>query len=165
MRCDGGLVEVAVDNCPGNVVVSGRLADLERVAEAARALGATDVVPLEVSAPFHSSLLLPAARMLRHALEGVELRPPNVLFYANVSAELSSDPDRIRDDLVRQVFLPLRWRETLERILGGCDRIIQVGPGRALVGHVRRIERTAACVAVDTEQDWQALLGETTPGR
>lgn len=154
----GGRVEVAADNCPGNIVVSGDAEALRRAEGIARGLGCHDVVPLAVSAPFHSSLLVPAAGALRDALVDVEIRPPEVEFIANVTATPVNDPGHIRSNLIRQVFMPLAWRRSLIWILESSAEAVQVGPGRALLGHVKRLRRRFPVRAVDEAQDLDALL-------
>ena len=155
----GGLVQVAGENCPGNVTVSGSRDAVARAEALAGDLGLR-AVALEVSAPFHCSLLVPAAAPLAEALADVELVPPGPEFWPNVTGEPESDPDAIRAHLVRQVFLPLQWRRTLEGIVGRVRRIVQVGPGRALLGHVKRVQRRFPVLATDAERDLEALLAE-----
>ena len=154
----GGLLQVAGENCPGNVVVSGDRETASRAEAIARDLGAHSVVPLEVSAPFHCARLVPAAAPLAEALAAVELRPPALAFYPNVTGIQEADPEKIRAGLVRQVFMPLRWRETLEALLPTVARAVQVGPGRALLGHVKRVQRRFSCLATDEPRDLEALL-------
>ncbi len=156
----GGQVNIAADNCPGNIVISGDSAALRRAEGIARALEVHDVVPLAVSAPFHSSLLVPAADDLRRALAEVELKPPEMEFVANVTGTPIADPAHIRTNLIRQVFMPLAWRRSLIWILETSDRVVQVGPGRALLGHVKRLRRRFPVKAADEVQDLDALLAE-----
>ncbi len=160
----GGRVEVAADNCPGNIVISGDSAALRRAEGIARSLECHDVIALAVSAPFHSSLLLPAADGLREALAEVELRPPRVEFVANVTGTPINDPGHIRTNLIRQVFMPLAWRSSLIWILESVDRVVQVGPGRALLGHVKRLRRRFPVRAADELQDLDVLLAEAEAG-
>lgn len=155
----GGRVEVAADNCPGNIVVSGDNEALNRAEGIARGLGVHDVIPLAVSAPFHCSLLVPAADDLRRALAEVQLRAPNVEFVANVTGAPVADPEQIRTNLIRQVFMPIAWRRSLIWLLEVADRAVQVGPGRALLGHVKRLRRRFPVLAADEAQDLEVLLG------
>lgn len=156
----GGRVEIAADNCPGNIVVSGDTEALRRADGIARGLQCHDVIPLSVSAPFHSSLLVPAADALRQALADIDLRPPQIEFVGNVTATTVHDPAHIRSNLIRQVFMPLAWRRSLIWILESSDRVVQVGPGRSLLGHVKRLRRRFPVMAADERQDLEALLGE-----
>ena len=160
---EGGRVEIAADNCPGNVVISGSLRDLRRAGQLARGLDVHDAVPLAVSAPFHSAALVPAAEALAETLAATPLAPPRIAFFANVTALPMADPDRIRDNLVRQVFMPLRWRQSVERILAVVDRVVQVGPGRALLGHVKRIQRRFPVFASEDVGDRDRLLSAEGP--
>ena len=163
VRAGGGLVEIAADNCPGNVVVSGRSSDLPQLEALARELDAMDVLSLAVSAPFHSSMLLPASRELRGVLADVPLAKPEFSFFANVTALPMADPERIRENLVRQVFMPLRWRQSLERMVPMVKRMVQVGPGRALLGHLKRLNRRFPALAVETAADLEALIEVAAP--
>ena len=160
----GGRVEVAADNCPGNIVVSGDNEALRRAEGIARALECHDVIPLAVSAPFHSSMLVSAADDLREALADVEVRAPQVEFIANVTGAPVNDPGHIRSNLIRQVFMPLAWRRSLIWILESAGSAVQVGPGRALLGHVKRLRRRFPVRAADEQQDLDALIAEAAAG-
>jgi [acyl-carrier-protein] S-malonyltransferase len=135
----GSPVELANLNAPGQLIVSGARDAIERLSEVARAVGARRVLPLNVGGPFHSSSMRPAAEPLAKALAAVEFRPARVPVVLNASAEPSTDPERLRDELRVQVYSPVRWVETLERLAGlGCDRFLEVGPGSVLTGLVKR---------------------------
>jgi len=154
-----GVCETANDNAPGQVVVSGVLAAVERAVAIAGEKGARKCVMLPVSAPFHCSLLAPAAAVMREALEAVEIAAPVVPLVANVTAEPVQDADGIRRLLVEQVTSTVRWRESVlamkER---GVDTLVEVGAGKVLTGLARRIERDLAATAVGTPEEIEALL-------
>src|SRR5690606_38462651 len=129
-------------NAPAQVVIAGHTAAVERACERARAAGAKRAVSLPVSAPFHSRLLEPAAAVLAQALAGVALAAPAIPLINNVDVARPADPDAIRDALVRQALLPVRWVETIQAMKrDGVTHIVECGPGKVLAGLVKRIDR------------------------
>ena len=147
----GEVVEAANDNDPGQVVVSGHRAAVERAAEIARDRGAKRAVLLPVSAPFHCALMEPAARAMAEALDDVDLRDPVVPLIANVEAGPVSDAGTIRALLVEQVTGAVRWRESVARMAAdGVTEVWEIGAGKALSGMVRRIDRSLATRQVGT---------------
>ncbi len=141
----GEVCEAANDNDPGQVVVSGHRAAVERALEIARAHGAKRAMLLPVSAPFHCALMAPAADAMAEALAGVAIRDPAVPVIANVTAEPATSADAIRDLLVRQVTGAVRWRESVERMASdGVAEVWEIGAGKALSGMVRRIDKSLA---------------------
>lgn len=152
------VCEAANDNDPAQVVVSGHLGAVERAVEIAKSKGAKRAVMLPVSAPFHCALMAPAATVMADALAGVEIAAPKVPVVANVVASPVDDPEIIRDLLVKQVTGAVRWRESVQMMVGaGVDAFWEVGAGKALAGMIRRIERSAATKAVGTPEDVAAL--------
>ncbi|MDV7142883.1 ACP S-malonyltransferase [Tropicimonas sp. TH_r6] len=150
----GDVCAAANDNDPAQVVVSGTKAAVERAVEIAKGKGAKRAVLLPVSAPFHCALMAPAADVMAEALAGVEIAVPKVPVVANVRAEAVSDPDEIRKLLVEQVTSAVRWRESVAWMAGqGVDEIWEIGAGKALVGMVRRIDRSVAIRNVGTPED------------
>jgi [acyl-carrier-protein] S-malonyltransferase len=137
----GLVVEGANYNCPGQVVVSGHIPAVERVMEKV-AEGGGKAVKLSVTAPFHSELLKPAGDMLAGALASVELLGARVPVVANVTADYATDAPAIRDLLIRQVYSPVRWEDSVRRMIAdGVDLFIEVGPSRALSGFMKKIDR------------------------
>jgi [acyl-carrier-protein] S-malonyltransferase len=148
------VCQAANDNDPGQVVVSGHKAAVERAVEIAKEKGAKRAVLLPVSAPFHCALMEPAAAVMAEALEHVHFDPPAVPLVANVRATAISDPATIRSLLVEQVTGSVRWRESVAYMAGqGVTEIWEIGAGKALAGMVRRIERSITCKAVGTPED------------
>jgi [acyl-carrier-protein] S-malonyltransferase len=136
---DGSSVEVANLNAPGNIIVSGARDALDRLAQSAKTAGARRVLPLNVGGPFHSAYMRPAASAVSSALEGLELHAARVPVVANASARPVQSPAELQEELAVQVYSPVRWIETLNRLAGmGCDRFLEVGPGDVLTGLVRR---------------------------
>ena len=153
----GEVCAAANDNDPGQVVVSGHKAAVERAVDLAKEAGAKRAVLLPVSAPFHCALMAPAAEAMADALGSVTINAPVVPVVANVRAEAVSDPEAIRALLVEQITGAVRWRESVNWMVGqGVDDFWEVGAGKALIGMVRRIERSAATRAVGSAADVQA---------
>jgi [acyl-carrier-protein] S-malonyltransferase len=150
----------ANDNAPGQVVVSGHKAAIERAVEIAKARGARRAVLLPVSAPFHCPLMQPAAQAMERALGDAELNGPVVPLYANVTAAPTDDPDEIRQLLVEQVTGMVRWRESVAAMAeAGVSHFIEVG-GKVLGPMVKRIAPDARTSSVVSPDDVEALLQE-----
>ena len=150
----GGVCQAANDNDPAQVVISGTRAAVERAVALAKGRGARRAILLPVSAPFHSALMRPAAEAMAEALAGVDLRAPCVPLIANVTAAPVSDPDAIRELLVRQVTGSVRWRESVLAMAAlGVTEAWEVGAGRALSGMIRRTAPAIATRAVGTPEE------------
>ncbi|MEL7466076.1 MAG: ACP S-malonyltransferase [Pseudomonadota bacterium] len=150
----GDVCQAANDNDPGQVVVSGHKAAVERAVELAKDKGAKRAVMLPVSAPFHCALMQPAADRMAEALAEVEIKVPAAPVVANVLAEGAFDPGQIRDLLVKQVTGSVRWRESVSWMAGqGVTGLAEIGAGKALSGMARRINRDLTCVAVNGAGD------------
>jgi [acyl-carrier-protein] S-malonyltransferase len=157
----GEVCAAANDNDPGQVVVSGHKAAVERAVDLAKEAGAKRAVLLPVSAPFHCALMAPAAEAMADALGSVTINAPVVPVVANVRAEAVRAPETIRALLVEQITGAVRWRESVNWMVGqGVDDFWEVGAGKALIGMVRRIERSAATRAVGSAADVQAAMQE-----
>jgi len=136
----GGEVQAVNFNAPGQVVIAGEKAAVERAVEACKAMGAKRAMPLPVSAPFHSSLMRPAAQKLKGYLAGVALSAPGIAVVNNVDVAVVNEPEKIKDALVRQAAAPVRWVETIQKMRQmGVTHIIECGPGKVLAGMTRRI--------------------------
>ena len=154
----GQVCEAANDNAPGQVVVSGDRAAVERAVKIAGEKGAKRAILLPVSAPFHCALMAPAAVAMAEALAAVEMKAPAVPVVSNVKAEGVSEPAEIRDLLVRQVTGAVRWREgALWMAAQGVDTLIEAGAGKVLTGLARRIDKGLTGVAVNEPADAEAL--------
>ena len=155
----GEAVQAVNFNAPGQVVIVGHASAVARAIEACKAKGAKRAMPLPVSAPFHSSLMQPAAARLRDALERVVLSTPVIPLINNVDVGEETDPARIRDALVRQAAAPVRWVETVRRMAQlGATQILECGPGRVLAGLVKRIDGTLRGVALTDRQSLEQAL-------
>lgn len=145
----GETVEAANFNDPGQTVISGSKAAVEKACELLKAAGAKRTLPLPVSAPFHSSLMRPAATKLQAALQDLELLPPQIPVINNIDVAVESSADRIRDALYRQAFGPVRWVECVQAMRAmGLDVLVECGPGKVLAGMVKRIDPTLTGLAV-----------------
>ena len=154
----GEICEAANDNDPGQVVVSGHKAAVERALDIAKAKGAKRAILLPVSAPFHCSLMAPAADVMAKALDSVAINPPVVGLVANVLADVVTDPAEIRRLLVAQVTGSVRWRESVAFMAAqGVTDIYEIGAGKALSGMVKRINRDLTASAVGTPEDVVAM--------
>lgn len=150
----GDICEAANDNGGGQVVISGAKAAIERALEIAKAHGARRAVLLPVSAPFHCSLMKPAADAMAEALATVTIKAPVVPLVANVTAEAGSDPDAIRANLVKQVTGTVRWRESIEAMAkSGISLFVEVGSGKVLSGLVKRIAAEAEGISAGAPDD------------
>jgi len=159
----GEVVEPVNFNAPLQVVIAGHKAAVERACQAAKELGAKRAMPLPVSAPFHSSLLRPAGERLAQALAQIPIRPPAVALVNNVDVAVESDPDRIRDALVRQAYSPVRWVEVVRKLRSmGATRIIEFGPGKVLAGLIGRIDKSIPVSAVYDQASLEAALAEAS---
>ena len=157
-EAEGEIVAPANFNGAGQTVVAGHRAAVRRVMEAARGAGAR-VLELAVSAPFHCSLMAPAAESLARALAGVPIAPLAVSVVTNVEAALNSDPARVRSLLVAQVTAPVRWAESMRLLRRlGCTRALEVGPGQVLTRLLQRMELGIEAVAAGEGEGWPALV-------
>lgn len=154
---DLGVCEVANDNAPGQCVVSGARAAVERAVKIAEGKGARRAVLLPVSAPFHCALMAPAAEAMADVLEGVTLAAPDVPLVANASLDTLTDPEAIKKSLVAQVTGRVRWRETVEGFAAaGVTEQLEVGAGKVLAGLTKRIDRTLSVRVINTAEDVRA---------
>ncbi|MEQ8601147.1 MAG: ACP S-malonyltransferase [Devosia sp.] len=158
----GEVCAVANDNAPGQVVISGATAAIERAVDIAKGKGAKRALLLPVSAPFHCSLMQPAAEAMAAALAEVEMKAPVVPLVANVLAAPISDPDEIRQRLVEQVTGVVRWTESVTWLTtaGGVANLVELGSGKVLTGLAKRIAADASAQAVGTPADIEAFVAQ-----
>ena len=159
---EGEVCEVANDNAPGQVVISGATAAVERALDIAKAKGAKRALPLPVSAPFHCSLMQPAAEAMAAALADVTMQAPAVPLVANVLASPISDPAEIRQRLIEQVTGVVRWTESVAWLTGpgGVTHLHELGAGKVLTGLAKRINADATASAIGTPADIEAFVAE-----
>ncbi|HEY4043826.1 MAG TPA: ACP S-malonyltransferase [Rhodopila sp.] len=153
------IVQPANDNGGGQVVISGHRSAIERAIEIAKSKGIKRAMLLPVSAPFHCTLMAPAADAMAEALDRNPPGAPCVPLVANVSAKRESDPGRIRDLLIQQVTATVRWRECVSAMTeAGVERFIELGAGKVLTGLIKRIAPDASGIAAGTPAEIEAVL-------
>jgi len=156
---DGNVVEAVNFNSPGQVVVAGNADAVSKAADLLKKAGARRVAPLPVSAPFHTSLMKPAAEQLAVAIAKVEFQAPTIPIVHNVHASIESDPGKIRQLMVEQTASPVRWTQSIEFMVArGVERVVECGPGKVLSGLCRRIHKPLSASAIETPDALQATL-------
>lgn len=159
---EGEVVEAVNFNAPSQVVIAGHKGAVERACEAAKKLGAKRALLLPVSAPFHSSLLQPAADRLRAYLAKVPIRSPAIALINNVDVAIESDPARVADALARQAAGPVRWVEIVQSLAQrGVTHVVECGPGRVLAGFTRRIAPDLESLAIFDAESLKDALAAT----
>lgn len=154
-------VSVANYNCPGQIVISGKAEAVQAAGEACKEAGAKRVVPLKVSGPFHSKLLMDAGKQLREALNKVEIRENFVPYIANVTADYVTEQTQVKPLLESQIYSPVRWQQTIERMLAdGVDEFVEIGPGKTLSGFIKKIDRNVKVCNIDKMEDFVRFVAE-----
>ncbi len=157
----GEVLSAVNFNAPGQVVVAGTAAAVERVVDAAKEAGAKRALPLPVSVPSHCALMKPAAEKLAEQLAGITVSAPTIPVINNADVATESDGDAIRDALVRQLYSPVRWVESVQKMaLDGVDTLVECGPGKVLVGLNKRIEKSMNAMAVFDAASLEKALTE-----
>ena len=150
------VVSIANYNCPGQIVITGQKEAVEIAGTRLADEGARRVVPLKVSGPFHSKMLEGAGAKLGEALEPVTIHPAQIPYITNVTADYVTDPSQVKDYLIRQVSSPVRWQQSVERMIAdGADTFIEIGPGKTLSGFLRKINRELKAVSIDKLEDFE----------
>ncbi|MFC0524104.1 ACP S-malonyltransferase [Pontibacillus salicampi] len=159
VRDSGEVVEIANYNCPGQIVISGSAKGIELAVEQLKEKGAKRAMPLNVSGPFHSSLMKPASEKFQQTLETVSILDAEVPVYANVTAEPIRDQTRIFELLIEQLYSPVRFHETLEKMVSeDLDAIVEVGNGKVLSGLVRKVNRRTKTFAIQDPESLEAFI-------
>jgi len=157
----GDVVEAANINAPGQIVIAGARAAVERAMKVASAKGAKRAVLLPVSAPFHCALMKPAAERLRERLATVKISRPEIDVLNNVDVAVQDDPEKIRDALVRQAFSPVRWIESVTAMASrGMTRVVECGPGKVLAAMTRRISKDVEGGSLHDAASLEQILAE-----
>jgi len=156
-----GVIQFANDNAPGQIVVSGAAAAVDHAIEAAKARGIRRAIKLPVSAPFHCSMMQPAADVMAEALASARMSDASLPLFCNVTAATETDADTLRQNLVTQVTGRVRWRETiLAASAAGVSRYIEIGTGKVLSGLVKRTLDEVTIVNLDGADDLDLVLAE-----
>ncbi|HJV16911.1 MAG TPA: ACP S-malonyltransferase [Bacillales bacterium] len=155
----GFPVQLANLNCPGQIVISGSRKGVEKACEKAKQAGAKRVIPLEVSGPFHSSLLKPAAGQLKVVLDEIEMKDAEIPVIANVTAEPMKKAEDIKEKLIEQLYSPVLWEDSVQKMIDlGVDTFIEIGPGKVLSGLVKKVNRAAKTFSVSDEETALAVI-------
>lgn len=155
----GEVVEAVNFNAPGQVVIAGRTAAVQRAGELCKAKGAKRALPLPVSAPSHCALMKPAAERLAQKLAALDVRAPRIPVIHNVDVSAHPDPDKIRAALKAQLHSPVRWVETVQKLArDGLAKQAELGPGKVLTGLAKRIDKAVECYPVYDPATLQAAL-------
>ncbi len=153
ITAEGYPVQPANMNCPGQIVISGSREGVERAMPALKEEGAKRVLPLQVSGPFHSSLMEPAAEQLRASLDRVTIRTSDVPVVANVNSEPTTEAEQLKEQLVEQLYSPVLWEDSVRRMIDeGVTHFIECGPGKVLAGLIRKIDRSVTVVPAYDEE-------------
>lgn len=156
-----GIVSVANYNCPGQIVITGEEAAVAAAGEKCKEAGAKRVVPLKVSGPFHSQMLVGAGEKLAEALQDVEIQNFTMPYLANVTADYVTKPEEVKDLLRRQVSSSVRWQQSVERMIAdGVDEFVEIGPGRTLTGFMKKINKEVKISNIDKMEDFDKYLEE-----
>lgn len=154
----GAIVSPVNFNSPGQVVIAGEKEAVDRAAVLCKEKGAKKAMPLAVSVPSHCALMKPAADKLAEALKEVEFKTPSIKVINNVDVAVSQSSEAIKDALVRQLYCPVRWTETVEQFAQeGIERLFEIGPGKVLTGLTKRIDRSISAQAINDVASFSAL--------
>ncbi len=152
-------VEVANYNCPGQIVISGKKEAVDEAAVKLKEAGAKRCLPLNVSGPFHSSMLVPAGEKLAKVLDGVTVKKPQIPYVTNVTAEYVTEETDIKSLLTKQVSSSVRWQQSVERMIAdGVDTFIEIGPGKTLSGFMKKINAEAKSFNIETIEDMKKVI-------
>ncbi|WP_026244606.1 ACP S-malonyltransferase [Dasania marina] len=157
----GGVVEAVNFNSPGQVVIAGTVAAVDAAIVACKEAGAKRAMPLPVSAPFHTSLMQPAGVKLAEKIAGLELLSPQIPVVHNVHAQTESDPAKIKELLVQQIYSPVKWVSCVETMVAaGIEQTVECGPGKVLGGLNRRIQKSLSVFALEDTAGFDKALAE-----
>lgn len=151
-----GIVSIANYNCPGQIVITGEKAAIDRATEGLKTAGAKRIVPLKVSGPFHSQMLRRAGEQLEEALKDIPIAETFLPYVSNVTADYVTNASEVKPLLGQQVCSSVRWQQTIERLIAdGCDDFVEIGPGKTLSGFMRKISREATVCNIDKMEDFE----------
>jgi [acyl-carrier-protein] S-malonyltransferase len=155
----GFPVSLANLNCPGQIVISGSRKGVELASAKAKEAGAKRAIPLEVSGPFHSSLMKPAAGQLREVLNGIDMKDAQIPVIANVSANPMTKAEEIKENLIEQLYSPVLWEDSVVKMIdSGVDTFIEIGPGKVLSGLIKKINRSVKTYSISDEESCQSVI-------
>ena len=153
-----GIVSIANDNCPGQIVITGEENAVAKAGEALTEKGARRCVPLKVSGPFHSALLGDAGNQLADVLDNIEISDPIIPYICNVNADIVSDKTDIKELLSKQVSSPVRFRESILKLIElGVTDFVEIGPGKTLAGFIKKTDRSLNVINIEKVEDLDKL--------
>ncbi|MFS0637444.1 ACP S-malonyltransferase [Mesobacillus foraminis] len=156
---EGTPVQLANLNCPGQIVISGSKQGVESAASKAKDAGAKRVIPLDVSGPFHSQLMKPAADEFRNVLDGLSIDKARIPVIANVTAAPMQDAGEIKEKLIQQLYSPVLWEDSVSAMIElGVDTFVEIGPGKVLSGLVKKINRSVKTFSVNDQESCEAAI-------
>ncbi len=156
---EGGVVSAVNYNSPGQVVIAGKTAAVDSAIELCKEAGAKRAMPLPVSAPFHTELMKPAGDRLREVLESITVSAPEIPVIHNVHAQSETDPVKIRELLVEQIYSPVRWTACVQAMAGsGIRQLVECGPGKVLSGLNRRIDKALVSHSIEEPEQLAGTL-------
>ena len=156
---------IANYNCPGQIVITGEKEAVERAGKALKEAGARKVLPLKVSGPFHSPMMENAGEKLKKVLEEVTLKKPSVPYVTNVTAELVTEKEPIRELLVKQVSSSVRWEQSIRNMIAeGIDTFVEIGPGKTLSSFMKKTDRNVTMYRVGTWEEAETVCSEILRG-
>ena len=154
VSAEGEVCVAANYNCPGQIVISGKTEAVAEAGEKLKEAGAKRVLPLKVSGPFHSKMLVGAGEKLGKVLDTVEIHTPEIPYIANVTADYVTDAADVKPLLMKQVSSSVRWEQTIRKMLAdGVDTFIEIGPGKTLTGFMRKIDKNAKAFNIEKLED------------
>ena len=157
----GQVVSAANFNSPGQTVIAGDVDAVERAMVLCKEAGAKRALPLNVSVPSHCSLMKPAAEQLQAELERVQFNSPQIPIVQNVNAQISEDPNLIKENLIKQLYMPVLWVDSVKYMrANGVEKLLECGPGKVLSGLIRRIEPQISCFASDNPASLENAIAE-----
>ncbi|RWR14092.1 ACP S-malonyltransferase [Siminovitchia fortis] len=156
---EGDAVQLANINCPGQIVISGTVAGVQKAGEKAKEQGAKRVLPLQVSGPFHSSLMKPAAEKFSNILNEISIRDASVPVVVNVTAAPETTKEAFQEKLIEQLYSPVLWEDTVQKLIDlGVDKFVEIGPGKVLSGLVRKVDRNVSTISVQDPESCQQVI-------
>lgn len=155
-----GTVSIANYNCPGQIVITGEKSAVDRAGESLKTAGAKRILPLKVSGPFHSPMLLDAGEKLGEALKDIKIAEDFLPYVSNVTADYVTCAQDVKPLLEKQVSSPVRWQQTVERLIAdGAGEFLEIGPGKTLTGFMRKINRNVKAGNIDKLEDFHNYVG------
>ena len=166
ITANGDVVQLANLNCPGQIVISGTSAGVEKASMKAKESGARRVLPLQVSGPFHSSLMKPAAEKFASILNKLEIKDIDIPVITNVNAEPLTEAKDIKRKLIEQLYSPVLWEDSVEKMLSlGVDTFVEIGPGKVLSGLIKKVNRRMQTYAVQDLESCQETIEKLKEGK